>query len=58
MRGFGFEFDLRGGTVRNWYAGQDGIRRWADNDQPVDTPTPEAPEPMEDSACTHATKPD
>lgn len=48
MRGFGMTFDLERGSARQWYAGEDGIRRWADNDKPVDTPTPDAPEPMED----------
>ena len=46
MRGFGMDFDLKRGTSRAWYAGDDGIKRWADNDQPVDIPTPDAPEPM------------
>lgn len=45
LRGFGMVFGA--GGVRNWYVGADGIRRWADNDQPVDTPTPEAPEPLD-----------
>lgn len=43
LRGFGLR--IEGGTPRNWYAGDDGVRRWADNDQPVDIPTPEAPMP-------------
>jgi hypothetical protein len=41
LRGFGMT--IEGGTVRKWYAGEDGVRRWADNDQPVDISTPEAP---------------
>ena len=48
LRGFGFVFKVGAGTTRNWYAGQDGIRRWSDNDQPMDTPVPDAPVPMED----------
>lgn len=39
LRGFGVTVDLATGRMRNWYAGADGIRRWADTDQPVD-PTP------------------
>lgn len=36
LRGFGFTFE--NGHVRNWYVGADGVQRWADNDQPVETP--------------------
>jgi len=46
LRGFGLVFGA--GGVRNWYVGQDGIRRWADNDKPVDIPAPGAPEPLND----------
>ena len=47
LRGFGFVFG--GGRTRNWYVGADGVRRWADNDQPMDTAMPDRPVPMEDS---------
>lgn len=36
LRGFGFTFE--NGRARNWYVGADGVKRWADNDQPVETP--------------------
>lgn len=39
LRGFGVTVDLATGRMRNWYSGADGIKRWADADQPVD-PTP------------------
>lgn len=50
LRGFGMTFDLQRGSIRRWYAGEDGVQRWADNDQPVDTPTPDAPEPYTNPA--------
>ena len=34
MRGFGFV--IRNGLARYWYVGKDGVKRWADNDQPVE----------------------
>lgn len=48
LRGFGMTFDFQRGSVRRWYAGEDGVQRWADNDQPC-TPAPAAPEPMDDN---------
>ena len=36
LRGFGVT--ITHGGARNWYAGADGVRRWAGNDQPCDTP--------------------
>lgn len=36
LRGFGVTFDLETGSVRQWYVGADGVKRWADNDAPVD----------------------
>lgn len=48
LRGFGVHIDLLTGRVRNWYAGEDGVQRWDDNDQPC-TPAPAAPEPMDDN---------
>lgn len=45
LRGFGLVFGA--GGVRNWYVGADGIRRWSDNDQPMDTAVPDSPVPME-----------
>ncbi len=37
LRGFGFVFE--GGAVRNWYQGKDGVKRWANNDEPVGLPS-------------------
>lgn len=34
LRGFGFAFSASG--TRRWYVGADGVKRWADNDKPVD----------------------
>lgn len=36
LRGFGFMYDLQTGFSRKWYCPADGIKRWADNDQPVE----------------------
>lgn len=36
LRGFGFLLDIQTGQIRQWYVGADGIKRWADNDQPVE----------------------
>ena len=36
--GFGFTFDS--GFLRRWYMGRDGIRRWVDNDAPVEPSQP------------------
>ena len=41
LRGFGFTYDMATGTSRTWYYGEDGIKRWADNDQPVTDAKPE-----------------
>ena len=38
--GFGTTYDLRTGRARAWYTRRDGVKRWADNDQPVDTAEP------------------
>lgn len=38
LRGFGMSFDCERGTVRNWYVDKFGVRRWADNDAPVEDP--------------------
>lgn len=43
MRGFGTTFTFPGGRARSWYVGEDGVKRWADTDSPVDIPTPDAP---------------
>ena len=45
MRGFGMVIELGNGS-RKWYAGEDGVRRWADNDHPVDIAKPLAIEPI------------
>jgi hypothetical protein len=36
LRGFGITYDLQTGKARHWYMGSDGIKRWLDNDQPVE----------------------
>lgn len=41
-------FDLRRGTVRQWVMGKDGVKRWADNGQPVDAS--EADQGLKDNA--------
>lgn len=38
--GFGFEFDKKTGGIRRWYCGADGVKRWADNDRPIDQQDP------------------
>lgn len=45
--GFGMMMDLQRGTVRRWVLGRDGVKRWADTLEPVETqPLPrEAEEP-------------
>lgn len=40
MRGFGFEYDTTTGRSRSWYIGADGIKLWADNDQPCEETAP------------------
>lgn len=39
LRGFGMTLDLTTGRMRQWYVGEDGVRRWADDDTPT-TPEP------------------
>lgn len=34
--GFGITLDLRTGIPRRWYMRGDGVKRWADNDEPLD----------------------
>jgi len=36
LRGFGVTIDLATGRMRSWYAGADGVQRWADTDEPVE----------------------
>jgi hypothetical protein len=36
MRGFGMTYDMRTGTMRNWYIDGEGAKRWVDNDALVD----------------------
>lgn len=33
LRGWGTRFSH--GGARDWYVGQDGVQRWADNDEPA-----------------------
>ena len=33
--GFGTTIDLERGTSRQWVIGRDGVKRWADNGQPL-----------------------
>lgn len=35
LRGFGVTMDLERGTMRSWVVGSDGVKRWADTNQPV-----------------------
>lgn len=32
--------DLERGTMRQWVMGRDGVKRWADDNRPVDEQTP------------------
>lgn len=34
--GFGFTFDVERGTLRRWYMGRDGVKRWADTGEPIE----------------------
>lgn len=34
--GFGTTMDLERGTSRQWVVGRDGVKRWADTNEPVD----------------------
>ena len=34
--GFGTTMDLERGTSRQWVMGRDGVKRWADNGEPVE----------------------
>ena len=36
LRGFGITFDIYQGRARNWYQNAGDVKRWADNDQPVE----------------------
>lgn len=33
--GFGMTLDIERGTSRKWVMGRDGVKRWADNGQPL-----------------------
>lgn len=35
--GFGTTMDLERGTMRQWVIGRDGVKRWADTNEPVAT---------------------
>lgn len=35
LKGFGMTFSMLNGVARYWYVGDDGVKRWADNDKPV-----------------------
>jgi hypothetical protein len=35
LRGFGFTFDTQTGRIRNWYLDDNGVKRWADDNTPV-----------------------
>lgn len=34
--GFGMKMDLERGTMRQWVIGRDGVKRWADNNEPCE----------------------
>ena len=36
LRGFGITFDIYQGRDRNWYQNEGDVKRWADNDEPVE----------------------
>jgi hypothetical protein len=36
LRGFGMTLDLETGRMRNWYVDREGVKRWADDDSPVE----------------------
>lgn len=38
--GFGMTLDIERGTTRRWVMGRDGVKRWADSNQPVDEQLP------------------
>lgn len=38
--GFGTTYDTRTGASRAWYLGRDGVKRWADNHEPVERQQP------------------
>ena len=37
LRGFGMTMDMELGTMRSWVVGGDGVKRWADTNQPVES---------------------
>jgi hypothetical protein len=39
-RGFGMTLDIERGLMRQWVIGRDGVKRWADNNRPVDEQAP------------------
>lgn len=41
--GFGTTMDLERGTMRQWVMGRDGVKRWADNGEPVQKPATTLP---------------
>lgn len=43
--GFGITMNLERGTTRQWVMGRDGVKRWADTNEPVDCagPTQKSP---------------
>jgi len=38
--GFGTTYDTRTGQARAWYMRSDGVKRWDDNDEPVEQSEP------------------
>lgn len=36
--GFGTTMDLANGTSRQWVMGSDGVKRWADTNEPISKP--------------------
>lgn len=36
LRGFGMTMDIERGIIRHWYVGKDGVKRWVDNNEPVE----------------------
>lgn len=50
--GFGMTMDLERGMMRQWVMGRDGIKRWADTNEPVEN-LPESPTCTKSQTAAH-----
>lgn len=50
--GFGMTMDLARGTTRHWVMGRDGVKRWADTNEPVSINEPETQAPTAGGSIT------